>query len=468
MPLAVATGTCGYRGYGGRSATSVAIEFELAPHLGLRPAPALIAFAGLLVVSSAELDRLIERELAANAALERIDPPRCAGCGAVLAEPRCRCRERRQRLPSTGEASRGLDAVPGEPSALEAILADAQVCLSPDAREAAEAVVAGLDERGLLPGGAGAVAWEHALPRESVERAIAALRDCGPPGLCASDIRECLALQLEARPDLAAAHPILPQLIAGHLDALAHGAHGAIATALGCTRADVIAGRDAIRAHMRPFVTLDDTRSATAARRIEPGGQAPEIAVHSDGGGVLRVEVLERRSLGVFLSPAYGEIADRANAVPALAPAELEHVAADVRRARRFLAQLEGRWTTLERVAREVVGRQRAFIVDGEGTLLRLTRSEVAAAIGVHESTVSRTVAGKHVRLPSGRVVPLARFFETSQGPAEILRRVIASEPRPLSDRELAEALAKRGHRVARRTVAKYRAGLGLLPAHLR
>jgi RNA polymerase sigma-54 factor len=116
-------------------------------------------------------------------------------------------------------------------------------------------------------------------------------------------------------------------------------------------------------------------------------------------------------------------------------------------------------------VAEQVVERQREFLRLGPRFLHPLTRAEVAATLGLHESTVSRAVSGKLALLPSGRVMPLAAFFDVSLGPRETLRQAIDAEPRPLSDGELARLLASRGHPVARRTVAKYRAQLGI-PAH--
>jgi RNA polymerase sigma-54 factor len=86
----------------------------------------------------------------------------------------------------------------------------------------------------------------------------------------------------------------------------------------------------------------------------------------------------------------------------------------------------------------------------------------------VHESTISRAVAGKAVQLPSGRIVPLKKMFDRSLHIRTELCQIIAQETRPLTDTEIAALLKKKGYRVARRTVAKYRSMEGILPAHLR
>jgi RNA polymerase sigma-54 factor len=114
------------------------------------------------------------------------------------------------------------------------------------------------------------------------------------------------------------------------------------------------------------------------------------------------------------------------------------------------------------------VGRQSAFVRDGVAALRPLTRADVARELGIHESTVGRAVSGRYVELPRGRIVPFSHFFRASRSAEETLARIVVEEARPRSDNELAELLAARGFSVARRTVAKYRSRLGILPYALR
>jgi RNA polymerase sigma-54 factor len=92
----------------------------------------------------------------------------------------------------------------------------------------------------------------------------------------------------------------------------------------------------------------------------------------------------------------------------------------------------------------------------------------VAAELGVHESTVSRATAAKYVMLPTGEVIPLSHFFTPSLSAKDVIRDMIEHEAEPLTDEQIAEALAEKGIEVARRTVAKYRDQLGILPSILR
>jgi RNA polymerase sigma-54 factor len=92
----------------------------------------------------------------------------------------------------------------------------------------------------------------------------------------------------------------------------------------------------------------------------------------------------------------------------------------------------------------------------------------VAELLGVHESTVSRAVAEKYAKLPDGEVVPLETFFDSAAPVKVLIEKLIAEEETALSDRAIAERLKEHGHDVARRTVAKYRNALNILPASLR
>jgi RNA polymerase sigma-54 factor len=177
----------------------------------------------------------------------------------------------------------------------------------------------------------------------------------------------------------------------------------------------------------------------------------PDIVIEAD----LGIDV--RNGNPVTVDPLYRRLAPRDPAVRR-----------DVDRATAFVLRLDERRATLRRVATATASRQRAFLRHGAAALRPLTRADIAAELGLHDSTVSRAVAGKHVQLPSGRVMPFAGFFEAAAPVRDALARLVAAESRPLSDGELATALRRDGHPVARRTVAKYRGQLGILPHALR
>jgi RNA polymerase sigma-54 factor len=108
------------------------------------------------------------------------------------------------------------------------------------------------------------------------------------------------------------------------------------------------------------------------------------------------------------------------------------------------------------------------FLIQGRGALRRLTRAEVAEHLGLHPSTISRATADKYLLLPNAEVVPFSLFFEANLSVKEVLKELLSQETRPLSDQRATDMLNARGIPVARRTVAKYREQLGLLPSTLR
>jgi RNA polymerase sigma-54 factor len=123
---------------------------------------------------------------------------------------------------------------------------------------------------------------------------------------------------------------------------------------------------------------------------------------------------------------------------------------------------------TLLRLARALAEEQREFILGTDRDLKPLTRALVAKRLGVHESTISRAVSRKRALLPNGRIIPLSRFFDRSLSVRDEVRSIIAGETEPLTDTKVAGMLRERGIPVARRTIAKYRAMEGILPAALR
>ena len=129
---------------------------------------------------------------------------------------------------------------------------------------------------------------------------------------------------------------------------------------------------------------------------------------------------------------------------------------------------LQQRDHTIVRLMQRLAILQREFILHGDAHLEPVTRASLATELEVHESTISRAVSSKSVQLPSGRIVPLGKFFDRSLHIRTALRQIIAQETKPLTDTQLAKILKNQGYPVARRTVAKYRAMEGILPAHLR
>jgi RNA polymerase sigma-54 factor len=416
---------------------SLALEMTMAPRVGLEVSPALVAFSEMLILPCVSMESLIDRELCANAALERLDAGECPVCrGASPARcPVCAAAIRRGRRPELADVSDRAAAEPDTHALLRAVRIEIDAADGP----IAERLIDSLDEHGFLDRSCAQLAAELGVDEVVVERVLAVVRGVGPPGVGARGVAECLLLQLDAlgvRDELARA------VIADHLHALARGHFSSIAQAVGTSRARIQLVLDLIRERLRPYPAFDGNAPRVTSYVV------PDMVV-SERDGAFVVELVE---------PAMTRLAVRRSGAPE----------ASVSRARSFLAQLHDRWNTLRRVAELAVEHQREFLLGGETELRPLTRAEVALELGVHESTVSRAVADKHALLPDGTIVPLSRFFGVSGGVDGALRRLLESAGGSLSDQQLADRLGEAGYPIARRTVAKHRARLGYGAASLR
>jgi RNA polymerase sigma-54 factor len=156
---------------------------------------------------------------------------------------------------------------------------------------------------------------------------------------------------------------------------------------------------------------------------------------------------------------------------PPMDDKEKQHIREYVTRAKFFIDNINQRRQTMARITQVIVECQHDFLERGIQSLRPLTRAEVGERIAMHESTVSRATAGKYVLLPAGQVVPFSLFFTASLGTKDVIKNIIDAEDRghPYSDQEIVEKLRNdHGIILARRTVAKYREELQILPARLR
>jgi RNA polymerase sigma-54 factor len=420
---------------------SFAQELSMAPQLGLAVTPALVTFTEMLMLPFPAMQSVIEEELCSNAALERLESgecPICRGVGwsrcPVCATPSMAA------APAGRQSSAPLSERAGAESDADALLRAVRL-ESPDRNtDVLEYLVYSLDCHGLLDRSCAELATEIGVDESVVATALALIRRTGPPGVGATNVNECLVLQLEAlhlEDDCAA---LARAVITDHLPALARGYFASIATALGATTGQIREVLDLIRRRLRPYPAFNGNVTA------DPCPVVPDVVVraHDEIAGEFVVELVEPAltRLGVRASPDRG--------------ASMSH-------ARSFLAQLRDRWETLRRVAEFTIEWQKAFFLDGPAGLRPLTRAEVAAALDVHESTVSRTVADKFALLPDRTIFPMSGFFGVGGGIDGALRRLLEAPDRPLSDQRLTNLLRDAGYPIARRTVTKHRARLGFM-----
>lgn len=163
------------------------------------------------------------------------------------------------------------------------------------------------------------------------------------------------------------------------------------------------------------------------------------------------------------------EVADEA--AKAMDGGERDHVRQYTNRARLFMSNIEQRRETLLKISKVVCELQQDFLRGGVRNLKPLTRALVAQQVGVHESTVSRATANKYVMLPNQKVIPYSDFFRPSLSTKDVIKEIIEQQEasgKSITDREICDLLLDEGIRIARRTVAKYRSELGILPSTMR
>jgi RNA polymerase sigma-54 factor len=450
----------------------------LLPQQQMRASPALIALNSMLVLSTLELQQLVEMELEENPALEQVESEesRCSRCGRPTGGTTCiYCLHEDMRLaeaerddnssPLTDDEFDPLLMIAAPVSLREHLQRDLNIALPTEDHPIADYLLGLLDEQGFLDGDIYEIAERLQVDPARVDAALKKLQELGPPGVGARDVQECLLLQLDRLERNSIDNPHLRAIVADYWIDLGEHRYGAIAQALGITYDEVVQARDFIRQHLRPYPL---ERIADTPMMAETAFLMPDVIIR-DEGDILGIEVVESRRFYLRLNPLYQDLSQgMTQGQEQVSTEEKEHVRTFVSRARLFLTNLRQRRETIRRIAECLIERQEAFLRHGVRHLAALTRAEVAATIGVHESTVSRATANKYVQLPNKEIVPFSHFFTASLSVKDVISELIGNEQAPLTDQEIVEMLQQRGFDVARRTVAKYRTQLGILPSTLR
>jgi RNA polymerase sigma-54 factor len=347
-------------------------------------------------------------------------------------------------------------------SLAESLLRDLYASLPEQDHGIAMTLVGSLDDHGFLTEDLDMVANTLGVSLERVEAVLQRLRDLGPPGIATRDTRECLLAQIDALAAQGVSCPYARTLVERHLEDLGAGRLKQIARTLKISAEELDTARSFIRRQLWPYPIQAAGGDAAPLQRTRY--RTADIVI-SQRDNVFIVEVPHAPRRILRLSPLYTDLSRRA---ASLDEHERTHVQTYIARARVFLTNLRQREHTLKRIGETLIVRQEAFLRQGVRYLAPLTRSEIAAELELHESTVSRAIADKSALLPNGRLMAISEFFVVARGVQDILRELVANEPCPLSDEQLSQLLAQQGHPIARRTVAKYRDIMRIPPSHMR
>jgi len=342
--------------------------------------------------------------------------------------------------------------------------------LPPEPMKLAEFLVGSLDDSGWLATPLEEVAQGTGQSPEDCEKVLLVIQALEPVGVGARNLRECLLIQLEARGD----KDTLPwRLIHDQFDNLVNRRFPEIARQLKCSVEDVQAAADEI-------ATLNP-RPGLQVSSEDPKYVMPDLLVERVDDDYV-VLLNDRHLPRLRISSAYESVLREKKKSDSTAGENKtrEYIQGKLNSARWLIQTIEQRRRTMIKVMNCIIREQREFFEKGIAFLRPLTLQQVARQIDMHESTVSRVCSGKYVQTPRG-VFELKFFFssglETEDGEdvsartaKNIIKTLIDEENKkePMSDQRIAQLLHERGLRIARRTVAKYREQLSVLPARFR
>jgi len=375
-------------------------------------------------------------------------------------------------VPQSEAAQEFLEKVPVTRTSLaESLLEQVHFLNLPKAHmEIAEFLIGSIDERGLLVTSLQDICEVIGRPVEELEAVLKVVQALEPVGVGARDLRECLLIQLEVRGDK---DTMAWVLIHDHFDHLVNRRFPEIARLLKTTVEEVQAAADEI-------ATLNP-RPGTSVSSDDPKYVTPDMII--DRVDEEYVVMLNDRNVPrLRISSAYESVIKEKKRSDATAAQKetREYIQGKLASAKWLIQTIEQRRKTMIKVMNCIIREQREFFDKGIAFLRPLTLAQVARQIDMHESTVSRVCSAKYVQTPRG-VFELKFFFssglETEDGEdvsaraaKDTIKTLIEEEDKkdPLSDQRIAELLHEKGLKIARRTVAKYREQLSILPARFR
>src|SRR3569833_1555886 len=296
-----------------------------------------------------------------------------------------------------------------------------------------------------------------------VETSLAIVQALDPPGVGARSVGECIELQLRQLDPATPGFNTAIEIARHHLELEAERELSLLRRELRATEEEIASALALVRScHPRPGATV----STGSAEYV-----VPDVFVRRTDHG-WSVEINSATLPRVRLNNSYASLIGR-NASPATMRAQLQE-------ARWLLKSLEIRHETLIKVARSIVERQQAFLEHVVEHMRPMILKDIAEAVGMHESTISRVTSGKYMHTPRG-VFELRYFFSSQVEGADgsgtsstairaKIKKLVKEEDAetPLSDGRIAELLSGEGIPVARRTVAKYREAMGIAPSNER
>jgi RNA polymerase sigma-54 factor len=333
--------------------------------------------------------------------------------------------------------------------------------LDPELRALADRIISNLDTNGYLQGRLEDLLGPNPTKEDMavLNRALALVQKLDPPGVGATDLKECLLLQLAPGMPY---YEELKTLITSHLEDLEHN------------RLPIISRRTGYSVELIQKVLVElrklNPKPGADFTKVSVPPVTPDVFVEQDDYGRYAVRLEDNRTPNLHISAYYRQLLQN----PETSEETREYIKRKVNSAQWLIDSIEQRRNTLTRVAQAIVDHQTEFLNKGPEAIEPLKMQQIADKVGVHVTTVSRAVDDKWIQTPRG-IFPLKRFFCGGTVSAEgeevawdavrlKLQEIIDKEDKqhPLSDEQLVKEMAAQGLTVARRTVTKYRKAMGI------
>ncbi len=304
---------------------------------------------------------------------------------------------------------------------------------------------------------------ELGIELDEVEVVLRRIQQFEPAGIGARDLRECLLLQLRQLPVKTPWLSEAQRLVSDHLDVLGSRDYSLLMRKMKLKE-------DELRQVIELIQSLNP-RPGSQIEASEPEYVVPDVIVRKHNDRWI-VELNQEAVPRLRVNAQYAGFVKRADS-----SADNTFMRNQLQEARWFIKSLQSRNETLMKVATQIVEHQRGFLDYGDEAMKPLVLHDIAEAVGMHESTISRVTTQKYMHTPRG-IYELKYFFSSHVSTFEggecsstairaIIKKLVAAEnqKKPLSDSKIAGLLEAQGIQVARRTVAKYRESLGIAPS---
>ncbi|RKX34955.1 MAG: RNA polymerase sigma-54 factor [Verrucomicrobia bacterium] len=358
-----------------------------------------------------------------------------------------------------------FDSLVTETSLQEHLIQQADMIdLTNKQKEAMQYLVGSLDGHGFLTSSLPDIALMADLPLSTIQEAHQTLLTFDPPGIGCADLRDSLLQQLKVK---GRSTSVAARIAKDHFDLLARRRIPDIARRMGLPVEE-------IQKALKEISLLDPApgrKFADDSNRVV----VPDVIVTKDD-DEWKIELNSDYIPRLRLSQSYKDLIAKGK----LSKQEKEYLQEKLRSGKFLISSIEQRQQTIEKITREILRVQIDFFEEGVSKLHPLTMTQVAEVVGVHETTVSRAIANKYIQTPHG-VFEIKYFFtpgyRSGDGEAvsntsvkDMIAGLVQAEDttHPLSDQGIVRKLAEREIKIARRTVAKYREELGILPSNLR